>query len=169
MKRLGKGPDETDKNRFSFQDEEGKSDGQIAEEIATFFSDISANFEPINRSYFKLTPPGAPFVSDVHCLPEYHEVYAILRRSKKTSSVPGDLPIKILKEFLPGLAVPVTQIFIKAISEGVFPTKFKMEKMVPIPKVFPPEDYGDIRPLSMTLFFAKKFEELILRGTATIN
>ena len=50
-------------------------------------------------------------------------------------------------------------LFIKAISDGIFPSKFKVEQVIPIPKVFPPEDYGDIRPLSMTLFFSKKFEE----------
>lgn len=169
MKALGKGPDEVDPKKFQFPNEEDKSDQTIAEEIADYFADISANFEPVNRTYFNVSPPGVDFHSNVPCIPNEHEIYHILKKSKKTCSVSGDMPIKILSEFLPELTRPLTNIFISAIRNGIFPSMFKIEYMVPVPKVFPPEGYGDLRPLSMTLFFSKKFEEFILKGTQTVH
>ena len=65
MKRLGKGPGEGDDGNFKFENENGKSDLEITEEIATFFSNISSSYLPINRENFEIIPPGAPFCSSV--------------------------------------------------------------------------------------------------------
>ena len=83
MKKLGKGPEGNNKDSFEITDQMGKTDLEITEGIATFFSNISANYEPINRSYFDILPPGAPFCSSVPCFPLEHEIYEILSKSKK--------------------------------------------------------------------------------------
>ena len=169
MKRLGKGPDENNKDSFQITNQIGKTDQEQAEAIAEFFANISANFEPINRQYFDILPPSAPFCSSVPCFPQEYEIYQILSLSKKTSSVPGDIPMKILTEFLPELTDPITRIFTSAIQEGVYPSDFKVEYISPIPKCYPPESFEDLRPLSLTQFFSKKFEELILKGTPSVK
>ena len=97
------------------------------------------------------------------------EVYILLKSSKKTCSVPWDLPLKFLNEFLPELARPLTNIFCECISMGAFPTSWKKEYVNIIPKVYPPENYGDLRNLSLTEYFSKRFEEFVLYGTASVK
>ena len=40
-----------------------------------------------------------------------HTVYDGLKKGKKTCSVPGDIPTKILEEFLPELTTPIAAIY----------------------------------------------------------
>ena len=101
MKALGKSPDEVSNHTYVLGNEDGKSPEEVAEEIANYFADISANFEPINRNNFHLTPPLSPFTSSVPCFPLEYEIYNLMKKSKKTSGFPGDVPIKILCEYLP--------------------------------------------------------------------
>ena len=100
MKKLGKGPDENNKHSFQIINQIEKSDQEITEGIATFFANISANFEPINRNCFNILPPGAPFCSSVLCFPHEYEIHEILSRTKKTSSVPVPQNFRLI--FSPG-------------------------------------------------------------------
>ena len=100
---------------------------------------------PVDRSKVALTPPGAPFVSEVWCFPSQDEIFILLKKSKQTCSVPNDIPIKILKEFLPELSEPIHDLYSSCVAEGVFPSGWKIEYMLPMPKVFPPASYDDMR------------------------
>ena len=116
-----------------------KTDQELTNEIADYFADISANFTPINRLLIpSIAPPHSPFVSEVPCFPQEHEVYHLLKHSKKTCSVPNDFPIKFIKEFLPELSKPVNSIFAKSIASGVFPSRWKTEYVSTHPKILPP-------------------------------
>ena len=46
---------------------------------------------------------------------------------------------------------------------------WKTEYVNIIPKVFPPLGFGDLRNLSLTEYFSKRFEEFILNGSATVK
>ena len=155
MKKLGVANHEKENIFWHFVDET-KTDQQLTDEIANYFADISAHFTPINRALIPFIPqPYSPFVSEVPCFPDEHEVYQLLKQSKKTSSVPHDLPIPIVKEFLPELAKPITNIFCSSIATGTFPTRWKDEYVSPHPKILPPSSYA--RNLSLTEFLAKSF------------
>ena len=86
----------------------------------------------------------------------------ILKASKKTASVPNDFPITFLKEFLPFLAKPALMLFGNAIITGKYSSRWKTEYVTPIPKIFPPVSYGDLRNLSLTEFLNKSFERFLL-------
>ena len=129
---------------------EHKSDQILTDEMADFFSNISKDYSPVDSSLLDLVPPKATLVSEVSCIPSEVEVFNILQASKKTSSVPFDLPTTFLKEFLPFLAKPAQIIFSKAVTDGVYPTRWKTEYVTPHPKVLPPITYGDLRNLSLT-------------------
>ena len=117
---------------------------------------MARNFVPIDRSLIPcITPPDAPFVSEVNCFPEDHKVYTLLKSSKKTASVPHDLPIVFIKEFLPELSKPAADIYCKSIASGTFPTRWKNEYVSPHPKVIPPKSCKDLRNLSLTEFLSK--------------
>ena len=126
-------------------------------------------FVPVDESLLPIFPLGLEFVSDVNCLPTEHEIYHLIKTSKKTCSVPRDIPIRILNEFLPELVRPITNIYNQCISLGTFPSSWKTEYVNIIPKVYPPTDYGDLRNLSLTEFLSKRFEALVLYGTPTIK
>ena len=169
IKKLGRANHEKANEVWHFE-EESKTDNDITEEIADFFSDISGHFTPVNRSFIPfITPTNTPFVSEVHCFPEEHEVFKILQKSKKTCSVPEDLPIPFIKEFLPELSKPIHDIFCKSIASGVFPTRWKTEYVSPLPKVLPPATYGDLRNISLTEYLSKTFERFLLHGTTTVK
>ena len=61
------------------------------------------------------------------------------------------------------------KIFHCAIQEGIYPTDFKTEFISPIPKSYPPQNYEELRPLSLTQFFSRKCEELILKVTSSVK
>ena len=124
---------------------------------------------PVDRSKVDLTPPGAPFVSEVRCFPSQDEIYILLKKSKQTYSVPNDIPIKILKEFLPELSEPIHNLYSSCVAEGVFPSGWKIEYMLPMPKVFPPASYDDMRNISLTEWLSKGFERFLLKGTSTVK
>ena len=169
MKKLGRANHENDDNKLHFENET-KSDKEITDEISSYFANISRNFTPLDRSLFPLLlPPDAPFVSEVPNIPEEHEVFTLLRTSKKTASVPYDLPIAFVKEFTPEITRPVYDIFRKSIMSGTYPSRWKTEFVSPHPKILPPKSYQDLRNLSMTEFLSKTFERFILRGTSTVK
>ena len=93
----------------------------------------------------------------------------ILQQTKKTCSVPNDIPIKIIREFLPELTKPLTMLYCKSIGEGIYPTSWKVEIMNPVLKVFPPEQYSDLRNISLTEWISKGYEKFLLEGTATVR
>ena len=169
MKKLGTANHEKENDTWHFA-EEIKSNQILTDEIAHYFADISGNFTPINRHLLPHIPqPNCPFVSEVPCFPDEHEIYHLLKQSKKTSSVPDDLPIPFIKEFLPELAKPVTNLYCSSIATGIFPTRWKNEYVSPHPKILPPVSYTDLRNLSLTEFLAKSFERFILKGTPSVN
>ena len=86
---------------------------------------------------------------------EDHEVFRDLLSAKKTASTPLDIPIPILKEFLPELASPAAAIYREAISSHEWPQCYKQERHLPIKKVPLPDTEDDIRTLGLTSFFSK--------------
>ena len=82
-------------------------------------------------------------------------VYDGLKKGKKTSNVPGNLPTKFLNEFLPELTAPVAAIYREAIATHSWPRPYKKEYHLPINKVTIPRSEDDLRNLGLTSFFSK--------------
>ena len=169
IKKLGRANHEREHDDWHFENER-ESNQNITEEIADFFADISAHFTPVCRSLLPFIPsPNADFVSEVKCLPEEHEIYTLLSSSKKTCSVPDDFPIPFIKEFLAELTTPIHNIFCTSITSGIFPTRWKTEYVSPLPKVYPPATYEDLRNISLTEFLSKSYERFLLFGTSSVK
>ena len=168
IKDLGKANHELSDENWQFVDEQ-KDNQTLTDELADYFTNINSHMSPIDRSKIDITPVCAPFVSEVNCFPLVHEIYDILRRSKQTCSVPHDIPLKIVKEFLPELSDPIHHLYSSCITEGTFPSSWKIEYMMPLPKVFPPVSYDDMRNISLTQWLSKGFERFLLNGTPSVN
>ena len=86
MDKLGKASFVGEQSSWHFANET-KTDEELTDEMADYFANISNDFPPVDPSLLVLPTPGADFVSEVPCLPSEHEVYTVLKTSKKTSSV----------------------------------------------------------------------------------
>ena len=90
-------------------------------------------------------------------------MYEGLKRAKKTCSVPGDVPIKLLNEFLPEFTAPVAAIYREAIATHSWPKSFKKEFHLPINKVPLPKSEDDLRNLGLTPFLSKRLEWFLIQ------
>ena len=84
------------------------------------------------------------------CVAEDFEIYELIKGAKKTFSVPGDIPQKILTEIMPAFVLSINSIIQSAVQTGVYPADFKLETVIPLPKVYPLAGQDDIRPISLT-------------------
>ena len=142
LRKLGVGGKDISKNTFTLPShaDNDYTPEQSAEKFADYFSSISQEYEPICVDKFTpnirlqledgKTDKSKPVLDDW--------IYDKLKSSKKpNSTVPGDLPVKVIKELLPELAAPVACIYNKITQSGVYPRQWVVEYQVAIPKVTP--------------------------------
>ena len=75
----------------------------------------------------------------------------------------GDLPIKVLTEFLPELTAPIAAIYREAISSHSWPSSWKKEYHLPIKKVPVPQSEDDLRNLGLTPCLSKRLEWFLIQ------
>ena len=166
LKSMGARPgDCTDSQTFTLptHQTEGLTDKQSAERIADYFAAISYEFEPLdvkklpNRVRLRLrTKSAPPIISEYDC---YKKIVAA---KKPQSTVPGDLPSEILKEFPVELAKPLSNLLTKIVQSAEWPQQWKIEYTTPIGKIPQPESEDDLRPIALTFFFSKVMEQFVV-------
>ena len=85
----------------------------------------------------------------------------IIKAKKPSGIVKGDLPKTVVQKCSHILAFPVSEIFNKITTSSQYPTQWKIEHQIPIPKTFPPESEDDLRNIAKTAFFSKVYESFI--------
>ena len=145
--------------------DENLSSAECAERLAQYFSKISQEFSPICPERFP------PFVKEKllagksdqfkPILHEYEVFHKLSKAKKPNSLIPGDLPVKLVKEFIPELAKPITSIYNKITTSGEYPRQWVVEYQLAIPKASPPLSEDDTRNIASTSFFSKQYESFI--------
>ena len=69
--------------------------------------------------------------------------------------------MKIVKEFTPELAKPITRIYNKITQSAEYPRQWVVEYQLAIPKVTPALTEDDTRNIASTAFFSKQYESFI--------
>ena len=166
LKKLGRRPGDDTHANFQLPTHTALnlSTAQSAELVAAHFSSISQEYEPIQTA--SLPPNIQQYLanSDQDLVPRltHTDVYNRIRKAKKPASqVPGDLPSKLVKFCARTLAPPVTTIFNSITHMGQFPSQWKIEHQLAIPKVTPPQSEEELRNISKTPFFSKVYESFI--------
>ena len=165
FRKLGSKPRDSQKNEFHLPSHAGFSPNQSAECIAAHFSKISQEYDPLSLS--SLPPNVRKYIADEQSLmPGFSLTIAdvkkrLVKAKKPLGIVPGDLPRKIVTSCVDQIAVPATMIFNEIIRSAKYPSKWKIEHQVPIPKVHPPETENDLRNIAKTSFLSKVFESFI--------
>ena len=167
IKQIGSRQGECSKNTFSLSSHvEGNLDAEAAaEQIALHFSSISKEYPPIDpeklpdrvkEKIFNVNVASeAPVIED-------YQVYEMFKKRKmKNSSVPGDVPTKLKKEFLPEFSGPAATIFNSITKSGFYPRQWVTEFVTPIPKVTPPDTEDDLRNISLTADLSKDYENFL--------
>ena len=155
LKKLGAQPgDCPDGGAFNLLShiEDNLSIEESTEKIAEHFSKISQQFSPLNTNLLpenvqeKIRETGQE-------LPEIQDyvVYEQIRKTRKPrSSVPGDLPRRIVQEFAPELAAPVAKILRNIVQSGEWPRSWRVEQGIPLKKVTNPAVEDDLTLTNLT-------------------
>ena len=164
LRKLGMRPGEVKQSGFVLSNylEENLSNLECVERIADFFSEVSQEYSPLcldnlppNVQEYLGNPGPGPVLS-------HYDVYQKLLKAKKPNSVvPDDLPRKLIQQFPGKLAIPVSTVYNKITQSQVYPSEWKVEHQLPIPKVTPPVSEDDLRNLSKTPFQSKVYESCL--------
>ena len=135
----------------------GKSDLEVAEELASFFNRISAEFDPLSPGQIPSTEQRAlPVLSPA-------EVSRRIKFFKKPKSmVRGDILPALLTKYCDFFAMPLADIYNEVIKTFIWPTSWKAEYVTVIPKNSSPNDFGDLRNISCTMLVSKILESYVL-------
>ena len=168
LKRLGAQPgDSTDEGNFSLPEHEklGLTAAQSADKIAQNFADISQEYPPIEIARLpqrvqveirNAKAQSVPFISR-------QMVEQKIRKAKTTKGgVSGDLPAKMIKEFGSELASPLSLLYRTIAMSGKWPKRWRVEQGLPLKKIKNPLSEDDLRIISLTPFFSKTFEQIVL-------
>ena len=121
----------------------------LANKINDMLLVVTENFSPLPQQNEKIEVP-------VELLATVQEVQFSLKSIKLSKSVgPDNLPNKVLKEFVPGLATVIQDIYNQSLIEGYVPKLLRCSITSPIPKENHPQTIEkDLRPISLTCTLA---------------
>ena len=138
------------------QDLLGLDDKVQVEKIADQFSQVSHTYSPLKDDDVNIEN-----ICDDRPLPEInpYTIYLIIMSTKKkTSTVLGDVPMKVIKYCAEELSFPLSDIYTRAIIFGEYPDIYKLEIVTPVPKVYPVQTTRDLRKIAGTKNFSRIFE-----------
>ena len=93
----------------------------------------------------------------------YNEVQKELKNLRKNASTGSDnIPAKYIKLIADTICSPLTYIINSYINSNSYPTKWKLSRVVPVPKVKNPNTINEYRPISIQVALSKVFERLVL-------
>jgi hypothetical protein len=141
------------------QDMIGLPDNIQVEKIADQFSQVSNAYSPLKTADIDIER-----ISDDRPSPEinpYIIYLKIMSIKKKTCTLSGDVPMKVIKFCAEEISFPLSDIYDRAVSHGEYPDLYKMEIVTPAPKCYPPQTAKDLRKISGTLNFSKILESII--------
>ena len=132
------------------------SQADVREELADFFSAISADFSPLDRSILPIS--CQEFVNI-----KPYQIEQRLRKCKKPKSmVDGDIFPDLISPIAGELSHPLANIFNDCLNKSVWPKDWKTENVTVIPKCPAPEDFNGLRNISCTPLFSKVLEHFVL-------
>ena len=125
-----------------------------ASKVADYFARIGDLFVPLSPED-AVTIPRAPISEP--------EVLKYLKSAKKpNSAVDGDMLPRLMKVHYAKVLTPVARIFNSVFRCSQWPSQWKVETTVVIPKTNSPDNLDDCRNISCTAFLSKVLESVLL-------
>ena len=128
----------------------------LPEAINSFLVSITSDIPDLKTTSLTTLRNSLPQVPDKFIVSTF-EVYQELEKIKVHKATgPDEIPNKILKKLSHILAEPICAIINSSIREGIVPDQWKIARITPLPKKFPPHTVeNDIRPIAITNAIAK--------------
>ena len=136
--------------------EKAKDETTVVEELAEYFNSVTKDYMPVDVSRVQKTYDRPIY----EITPDMVET-RIRQTRKPNSSVPGDIPPKLMNRLAAKISSPVSRIFNAVVREMQWPLEWKTEYQTIIPKVQNPSEYGQLRNLSCTNFLSKILESFV--------
>ncbi|PZC72517.1 hypothetical protein B5X24_HaOG211069 [Helicoverpa armigera] len=139
------------------------SDSESAREFAQFFHSVY-NPEPAALSASAASAaPGPPPGARVHLAPLHRaDVHSALARlPPKRSAGPDGIPAFIFRDCRDVLGKPLLHLYNVCIATATFPDKWKLTRVVPVPKGSGGSEPSNSRPVAILCTPAKVFEAAI--------
>ena len=138
----------------------------IAEEFNKYFADIG---ERLANSIYNIDPNDFlsylknPCLSSIYLQPVSPQETCTIINSLKQNKANGhdDILPYFLKIAAPSIALPLSMILNCCLSNGIFPSKLKLAKVIPVFKKGAPDQLNNYRPISLLPSLSKIFERLI--------
>ena len=135
---------------------------QQSEQIVDFYATTRNHFQPIQNSDFSEYIENHKTADLSNILVSQTKIqYVIRKMNKKSSCIPGDLPIKLISEFSEELSSPLSNVINSMFETGIYPHLWKTEVLTPAPKVFPTLTVKQLRPILGLLNFAKITDRIV--------
>ena len=135
------------------------SQEDLANSLNEFYISVNEDIPPLD---INTLPAFLPAAEDVNTVQPYEVCKKLLAIKPSKAHGPDNVPCRIVKEFAYELAEPITTIFNTSLLSGIVPSIWKESNVIPIPKVQPPKDEGDTRPISLTPCLSKVIEDFVV-------
>lgn len=94
---------------------------------------------------------------------ELSDVVNVMRKCKKTSQGPSNIPFFVFKDFWDIIAPLFLHIWNLSLKSGIFPAHYKRANLIAIPKTKNAKSADEIRGISITPIAARLFEKAVHR------
>src|SRR3989441_996634 len=150
----------------------------MASALNNYFCEVGSDLVsklPVSNctlNFRSFLPPSIlnSFVCDTISLFDIHEIINKLKRKNKSG--PDEFNVKLIDEFEFFISAPLCHIYNLSLTSGIFPSVFKLAKVVSIYKKGDHSSLSNYRPISLLSTFSKMFESIIdkrLRSFLTKN
>ena len=131
-------------------------------------NDLGEHFAKITNLSPPLSERDIPLTENYGLIPQLDvkKVENFIKKFKKCASrVNGDIPRDLVNPCASSLAKALTPIYNACLLTKTWPNYWKIETIVPIPKMLSPGSMDDLRPISMTTLWSKILESHVARFT----
>ena len=138
----------------------------ICDKFNDFFANIvpklSSEITPQNSTRFEHYLTRQIMTSSSFTLVTHEDVNkTLLSLRTKTSTGIDGISVKLLKSLAPVLTNPLTLIINQSLTMGIFPSKLKIAKVLPLFKKNDPHIMDNYRPISLLTSISKVFEKVV--------
>ena len=124
-----------------------------------FFLSVNEDVPTVDLSKLPAYLPAADQLPIIHPYQVFKKLLC-LNSSKATG--PDNIPPRIPKDFAYELSHPLAKILNLSLASASFPSQWKSANISPIPKVTPPKEKDDLRPISLTSCISKVLKEFVV-------
>lgn len=149
-------------HRLTYKNKTSSDGRSVCELFSEYFGSVFDKPSDQMQSAESLCLPPVFCFSLPNITISQHDVALKLKQlDSRKGPGPDNIPPKFLKHCYQELTVPLTIIFNKSLSTGVFPTPWKMANIIPIHKSGDKCACSNYRPISILSCVAKIFESLV--------